>query len=85
MLSPDLQVVQVVLDLESTQGTGQCLLLRIEIKESYHLEGENLDLHPLEVDPDPLPDPLPDFLFILLQDPHPHQRKGVLNLCGSNR
>ena len=54
---------------------------RIEIKESCHQEGENLDLHPLEVDPDPLLDPL----LILLQDPHLHQRKGVLNLCGSNR
>ena len=79
VLSPDLQVVQVVLDLESTQGTGQCPLLRIKIKEPYHQEGENLSLHPLEVDPDPLP----DLLLILLQDPH--LRKGVLNLCGSNR
>ena len=50
VLNPDLQVVQVVLDLESTQ------------------EGENLSLHPLEVDPDLLP----DLLLTLLPDPHPH-------------
>ena len=59
----------VVLDLVSTQGTGQCLLFRVAIKGSYHQEGENLNLHPLEVDPDPLPP----------------QREGVLNLCGSSR
>ena len=40
-LNPDLQVVQVVLDLESTQGTGQCPLFRIEIKGSYHQEGKS--------------------------------------------
>ena len=63
----------VVLDLESTQGTGQCPLFRVAIKWSYHQEGENLNLHPLEVDPDLLPNHLPP------------QREGVLNLCGSNR
>ena len=67
----------VVLDLESTQGTDQCPLFRIEIKGSCHQEGENLGLHPLEVDP--------DLLLIPLPDPHPHQRKGVLSLCGSIR
>ena len=56
------------LDLESTQGTGQCPLFRIKLKEPYHQEGENLGLHPLEVDPDPLP----DLLLTLLPDPHPH-------------
>ena len=60
---------------------GQCPLFRIEIEESYHQEGENLGVHPLEVDPDPLP----DLLLILLQDPHPHLRKGFLNLCHSSR
>ena len=37
--------------------------------------------HPFSPDPDLLPDPL----LTLLQDLHPHQRKGVLNLCGSSR
>ena len=57
------------LDLESTQGTGQCPLFRIEIKGSYNQEGENLGLHSLEVDPDPLPDPL------LFQIPIPIKEK----------
>ena len=35
--------------------SGQCPLFRVAIKGSYHQEGENLNLHPLEVDSDPLP------------------------------
>ena len=79
--NPDLQVVQAVLDLESIQGTDQCPLFMVEQIGSRLQEGGILGLHPVEVDPDP--DLLPNLLLTLLPDPH--QRKSVLNLCGSSR
>ena len=64
----------------SIQGTGQCPLFRIKPKEPCLQKGGTLGLHLVEVDPDP--DLLPNLLLTLLPDPH--QRKGVLNLCGSS-
>ena len=50
-------------------------------KEPCLQKGDILGLHLVEVDPDP--DLLPNLLLTLLPDPH--QRKSVLNLCGSSR
>ena len=83
VLNPDLQVAQVVLDLESIQGTGQCPLFRIKPRGPCLQKGGTLGLHPVEVDPDP--DLLPNLLLTLLPDPHHYQRKSVLNQCGSSR